>query len=212
MNKTITICLYLLFFLFSNGYGQEMVEFFNLQWRNDYSEIEEAHFHDQIRIRFETINISDGENIAVEIWEETDGILMDLITILQGTVKDNIVEIVWEVEYDKNNMKTNYAREIKEIGYTILDFKFIIKCNNISVHSKLLAILGYIYFQLYDPELDEPIRNANLFIITADNKRIQAESDENGYVLIKNLRMIRFIENFKIGEIWGDGWIILSDN
>ncbi|WP_461248207.1 hypothetical protein [Treponema sp. R6D11] len=196
MKNILVICLFL-FFQYSNVYGQKITEFvysniygqkriLNLQWRNEHSEIEEAHIHDQIIIQFETRNMSDNENIEIEIWEETDGKLTYLIDTLQGTVKNNIVKIFWEVELDKDAMDINYADEIKSIGYTYIDYIFKIKDTNIQ--SKPLAIFSFVNIQVIDKLNKKPIRNAAFIFIYPDNERIRVISDENGYILVRNIR------------------------
>jgi Txe/YoeB family toxin of Txe-Axe toxin-antitoxin module len=198
MKKNLIICLFLLFYFCNNIYGQRTNSFvysnlygrdkiLNLQWRNEQSEIKEAHIHDQIIIRFETRNVPDNEKIDIEIWEETDGKLMDLIDTLQGTVKNNVVEIPWKVaECDENNMNTNYAREIKEKGYTFIDFIFKIK--NTNIQSKSLAILSFVNGQAIDDKYGIPIKNHAFIFTYPDNEEIQVFSDENGIIKVRNIR------------------------
>jgi hypothetical protein len=201
MKKTLIIGLFLSFLSYTNSYGQGASEFFNLQWRNGYYEIEEAHEHDEIAIRFETRNIPDNEKVDIEIWYTKGGILMDMIDNLDGTIKNNVIEINWVVEFNRNNRDTNYAREIEEIGYAIIDYIFIVKYNNINVYSKPLAILSFVYMQVFDFNDNKPIKYSILTFINSDGEIIKVESDENGYVLIKNIRRIRFAENYILDEV-----------
>jgi hypothetical protein len=92
-------------------YGQE---FLNLQWKDVDSEISEACIDDIVVISFDTYGLVNGQKIEMEIWENTDGELMDLIKKLTGTVNDGKVELEWTVEFDMKNMETNYYREIEE--------------------------------------------------------------------------------------------------
>lgn len=195
--KKIIIGLFLLFSLCGNSYGQKNTylfypniygqnKFLNLQWRNEESEIAEAHVRDQIKIRFETINLPDNENIDIEIWEETDGKLLDLIDTLQGTVKNNVVEISWVVKYDGDNTDTYYAREIKEKGYTYIDYVFKIK--NTNIKSKPLAILSFTYSQVVDNKYGIPIRNWAFIFTYPDNEEIRIFSDGDGIISVRNIR------------------------
>jgi len=197
MKKNLVICLFLLFYLCNNSYGQRATnfaysnlygrnKFLNLQWRNEQSEIAEAHVHDKIIIRFETINLPDNEKIDIEIWEETDGKLMDLIDTLQGTVKNNIVEVSWNVELNEDKMNTNYGREIKEKGYTFIDFIFKIK--NTDIKSKSLAILSFVYTQVVDKKYGIPIRNHAFIFTYPDNEEIRVFSDGDGIISVRNIR------------------------
>jgi len=197
MKKNLVICLFLLFYLCNNSYGQRTTEFIhsniygqnkflNLQWRNEHLEIGESHVNDQIIIRFETINLPDNENIDIEIWEETDGNLMDLIDTLQGTVKNNIVEISWNVKFDEDKTDTNYAREIKEKGYTFIDYIFKIK--NTNIQSKSLAILSYVHIRAVDDKYGITIRNTAFIFTYPDNEEIRVFSDENGIIRVRNIR------------------------
>jgi hypothetical protein len=196
--------------LHSNGYGQESYNFFNLQWTDAGAEIEEAHISDEIKIRFETKGLPEDEIVCIEIWEQTDDKLMDLINVLHGTVKDGIVEIAWVVEFDKDNKDTHYAREIEERGYAIIDYVFLIKYNDVSISSKPLAILGFLYMQAFNEKGGDLARNAAFSIINAENERFLVKSDSGGYMLIRNLRKIRFIENLRFESIIDDGVEIVS--
>jgi hypothetical protein len=197
MKKNLIICIFLLFYFCNNIYGQRSTNFvysnlygrnrfLNLQWRNEQSEIAEAHVHDQIIIRFETINLPDNEKIDIEIWEETNNKLMDLIDTLQGTVKNNIVEISWIVKFDRDKIDTNYAREIKEKGYTFIDYIFKIK--NINIQSKPLAILSFVNGQAIDDKYGALIRNHAFIFTYPDNEEIRVFSDENGIIRVRNIR------------------------
>jgi len=185
----IVFFFFSIFIIFSNGiYGQTTHYFRNLQWMDSHSEIEEAHILDEIIIRFETENVPDNENIFIEIWKQTNNELMDLITALQGTVINNTVNIFWVVEFDETRSDTHYAREIIENGYTIINYVFLIKYNNMNIISKPLAVLNFINIVLIDDVLNVPIGNTMVSITSPDGEVIQAKSDENGIILIRNLR------------------------
>jgi hypothetical protein len=192
MYKSLIIVLFV--FLYNNSYGQESSDFFNLQWRDFQTEIDEAHVGDKIIIEFETRNILDNEIIDIEIWEETDGKLMDLIKKLQGTIKRSIVELEWIVEFDENNENTNYAREIEEIGYTFIDYVFLVKYEGITISSKALAISSWID-QLIVNQYGEPVRNQDFVIMILDKRTGKVESivgktNDEGHMIMRNLRKI----------------------
>jgi hypothetical protein len=191
MNKFFIFLLILYSILYSSIlYGQETFDFFNLQWINSGVEIQEAHIDDKIIIRFETRNIPENEIIDIEVWGKMDNKLMDLIKKLHGTVKNGIVEFEWVIEFDIDNKETNYAREIEENNYAIIDYIFLVKYNNITVCSKLLAILAWIDYQVFDETTGEPIRNRDFLLYGPDDKFIVGTTDNEGNIKVRNLRKI----------------------
>jgi hypothetical protein len=180
----LIICLV---FLSNNIYGQEV---FNLQWRDTDAEIEEAHIGDKIIIKFESRNISDNEFIEIEIWEKTNGKLMDFIQKLQGTVNNGFFEIERIIEFDVNNENTNYGNEIKENGYAIIDYVFIVKYNEINISSPSLAILSWINNLFINGRTGEPMRNRDFVFISPDGEFFVGKTDDEGYGKIRNLRKI----------------------
>jgi hypothetical protein len=173
-----------------DDYAQESDHFFNLQWKAGETEIYEAHVGDEITIKFETMDIPDNEIIDIEIWEKTNGKLMDFIAKLPGTVNNEIVELNWIVEFDINNKDTNYAREIKEHGYTFIDYVFVIKYNDETVSSKPLIIMSWIKQLLVEMRTREPIRNHRFFLFLGKEEVIEGTTTEEGYILLNRIRKI----------------------
>jgi len=181
-----------------DDYAQESDHFFNLQWKTGENEIYEAHVGDEVTIKFETIDIPDNEIIDIEIWEKTNGKLMDFIAKLPGTVNNEIVELNWIVEFDINNKDTNYAREIKEHGYTFIDYVFVIKYNDETVSSKPLIIMSWIKQLLVEMRTREPIRNHRFFLFLGKEEVIEGTTTDEGYIL---LNRIRKIGHYKLGGL-----------
>ena len=180
----------LFIFLISNAFGQEAYNFLNLQWRAGEVEIKEAHVGEEVNIKFDTINIPDNEIINIEIWEQTDGRLMDFIAKLQGTVSNASVELVWIVEFDIDDDNTNYAREIKEKRYTYIDYVFTVKYGDITVSGKSLSIMTWIMQLVRNSATGEPLRNTRFFLIAPDNEIIEGYTNDEGYIVFDRLRMI----------------------
>ena len=168
-------------------YGQESDNFFNLQWKIGEDEIYEAHVGDEVTIKFETMDIPDNEIIDIEIWEKSNGELMDFIAKLQGTVNNGIVEINWIVELDEKNENTNYFREIKENFYTYIDYVFIIKYNDVTASSKLLIIMSWVKQLVIDKRTREPLRNCRYFLVLG-HEVIEGTTTEEGYIQLNRMR------------------------
>jgi hypothetical protein len=128
--------------------------------------------------------------VDIEVWEETDGKLMDFIAGLQGTAVNGSVELEWVVALDLDNKDTHYAREIEENGYAIIDYVFVIKHGSATVSSRPLAILAWLSNQFTDKETGEPMRNNGFAVYGPDGKFIFGETDDEGRAILRNLRKI----------------------
>jgi hypothetical protein len=192
MRKILVLIAIFAIFLPNSSYGEENIVFFNLQWRNLDTKINEAHIGDRILINFETENIFDNMIIDIEIWRKKDGELIDFIKKLQGTVKNHSVELDWVVEFDENNENTNYFREIKETGYAIIDYVFVIKFNNENIYSNILEILARFERRITDAKTGEPLGNREFALYSPDGQFIFGTTDNEGYARVNNIRKIGY--------------------
>lgn len=190
MNKVFIIGLIFYGIFYNNFLYSQEIYFSNLQWLDGGNEIQEAHIDDTVIIKFKAINIPGNEIINIEIWEQTDTKLMDLIKKLEGTVKDGIVEIKWAVEFDMDNERANYYREIEEKDYAIIDYAFVIKYNNQNIRSNSLAILGKLDVLVIDANTGEPMRNRDFMFYSPDGKFLIGKTDNEGHAKMRNLRKI----------------------
>jgi hypothetical protein len=174
----------------SGIFGQDAVVFTNLQWLHDNAEITEACIYDEIKISFETQDISDNESLNIEIWENSDNQLTDLIEKVKGTVKNGKVEIIWTVKYDENNKDAKYYHEIQDTGYTILDYIFVVNYKNIKKNSKILEINAWGNRQIVDDKTGEVLRNRDYALLGPDGKWITGKTDNDGRIILRNLRKI----------------------
>jgi hypothetical protein len=179
----------LLLCIYNISFGQNGVDFINLQWRNDLAEIEEAHIDDIVIIKFETNNISNDVIINIEMWSKTDNGVTDLIDNIQGIVINGIVEVEWQVifDYEKN---INATLEIHNNRYTIIDYYFVIKYENIAVTSKYLPIYSYFDHLIIDDMTEEPIRNRDFILLSPDGRFLMGTTNDEGRAIMKNLRRI----------------------
>jgi hypothetical protein len=184
------ICSFLYFS--NNGYTLGIRDIYNLQWKNEVNEINEAHIGDKVIIKFETRNIPDNEIINIEIWGKTNNDLMDLINNIQGTVINNNIEIEWIIEFDMYNETFNYTREIKNNGYAIIDYIFIVKYNDKIINSKYLEILSWLDILVTNKETGKPIINSKYYVIAPDNEIMEGITDSNGYIIVRNIRKIGY--------------------
>ena len=190
MKKYTVTALTFLVFLCNHLFGQETAQFFNLQWRDSQNEITEANLDDTINIFFETRNIPENEMVAVEIWRKRSNELLDLIKEEQVTVKNNTGVLTLTVALDLNNENTTYFKEIAENGYTIVDYVFIIKHNDINISSNVLAILGWADHLIVDKLTGEPVRNKDFLLLTPKGKFLPGRTDDDGRAKVRNLREI----------------------
>ena len=190
MKKSYIIASILLLFFLNNILAQEKFEFHNLQWRDGEIVINEAHLDDQVFITFETRNIPDNEVVDIEIWVKTNGELVDFVSLTQGSVRNGIVNIEWTVELPMNNVNANYVREIEENGYTIVDFAFLIRNNNLIFVSGLLEIYDWFDYEIINDTTGEPIPNSDFLILGPDGKFMPGTTNDEGRAIMRNLRRI----------------------
>jgi hypothetical protein len=188
-NKFLIVLIFT--FLNLNAYGSGIYNFSGLQWNNGENEIEEAHVGDEIIIKFAVLNIPDGETINIEIWENSNENLMDFIDELQGTVKNGIIEILWTVELDLNDDDAYYYHDIKENGFTYIDYVFVIKYKDLTIQSKLLSVMTWINQLIIDKNTKEPVRNTQFFVILmGDDDIIEGYTDDEGRIKVYNLKKV----------------------
>ena len=164
-------------------FGEDASEFFNLQWKNSDAEIHEAHIGESITIQFETENMPDDEILSIEIWGKTENGAVDIIDSLQGIVKNNIVAIDWVVKLDLDNADAHYAHEIKNNGYTIIDYFFVIKHDEIFNSSEPLEIFDLFCHLFVNKTTREPLRNMD-FVLRGP-EIIPGTTNDEGYGIIK---------------------------
>jgi hypothetical protein len=189
MNKYLIIAF--LISLNLNAYANGIYDFSDLQWSAGENEIEEAHVGDEIIIKFNSFNIPDDEIINIEIWEKSNGKLMDFIAELQGTVKNGIVEIPWAIELDIHDRYANYFEEIQKNGYTYIDYVFVIKYGSLALESKLLSIMEWVNQLVVDKNTKEPIKNMQYYIILrGTDEIIEGNTGDDGRIKLYRLKKV----------------------
>ena len=174
--------------------GPRPADFERLQWMNgagsDSSEIAEAHINDGVVIRIEASGLPEGAPVDVEVWGITGNGSMDFMGKAQGTASGGAAEIEWVVELELDSAGANYAREIKDNGYTIVDFVFRANLRGKYFESAPLAILASALIMAVNQNTGEPIRGRNFLLFGPGRESISVASDGEGIVSVRNLREI----------------------
>jgi hypothetical protein len=169
----------------------------NLSWKTENAIISEACVGDAVQITFNTVNISQNNNLMIYIFEENDNADDDFVTEIVCLAKGSN-SINWIIEFDENKYKTS-KNELMENGFTIPEYYFIVKCGEyISEKSNIIKIYGYIDIKLVDENTKKVLSNRPYTIYFGNRTKHEGMSDENGRIIIRN-------------AIIGDRYIMVGD-
>ena len=118
----------------------------NPQWKNSDGEtITKALVDDEVLICADTSGIADGTSVKIKIVEKDDDDNDDDVATISGTVKGGKIECKWKVIYTADDDDSNSQQEMKEKGYTLPEYAFIVECDGIvSEESGQLDVMGWI--------------------------------------------------------------------
>ena len=104
----------------------------NPQWKNSDGEtINKALVGDEVLICADTSGIADGTSVKIKIVEKDDDGKDDDVATISGTVKGEKIECKWKVIYTADEDDSNSQQEMKEKGYTLPEYAFIVECDGI---------------------------------------------------------------------------------
>ena len=167
----------------------------NPQWKkSDGETINKALVGDEVLICADTSGISDGTSVKIKIVEKDDDDNDDDVATISGTVKGGKIECKWKVIYTADDDDSNSQQEMKEKGYTLPEYAFIVECDGIvSEESGQLDVMGWIRQKFVDKETGKPIINEKYKIYLVDGTVINGTTDDDGYVEQTELKKGKYL-------------------
>ncbi len=128
------------------------------------------------------------------IYEKDDVGENDKVEIRSVSIKDNKIEMSWEVVYTKDTDDVESAAEEAEKGYTLPEYIFEIEQSQVSkkVESTELEVKGWIYAQMHDEASGKPLADRDYVIYLTDDSEIKGTTDSEGYVKEDELGMGKY--------------------
>lgn len=161
-------------------YVYPAVQIKNCKWDK-----KEARRGDILKLTADVLNVYEGTEAGIQIWEyDSDG-AHDFITKFPAIVKNKKVEAEWEFEYheDTDDIPT---KEESEKGYNPPEYFFRVIVAGVSTDSGLLEFKDWIEIELKDEE-GNPIPNEDYNLFLPDGKKRKGKLDKNGYTIEKNI-------------------------
>ena len=136
-------------------------EFTNLAWKLEDKAVEKAHVGDKLKLTADCSQMGAMKSVNVKIYEKDTTTPDDFIEEIKGKViGGNKVEAVWEMKYVEDNDDADSEQEMREKGYTLPEYYFVIETLNGKYKSDKSGILKFddtIEIVLYD-ETGSPAR------------------------------------------------------
>jgi hypothetical protein len=156
-----------------------------VQIKNCKWDKKEARRGDILKLTADVLNVYEGTEAEIQIWEHDADEAHDLITKFPVIVKNEKVEAEWEYEYheDTDDIPTE---EETEKGYNPPEYFFRVNVAGVSEDSELLEFKDWIELELLD-EFGDPIAEADYVVLLADETKVEGKLDKNGYARVEDV-------------------------
>jgi hypothetical protein len=154
-------------------YVYPAVQIKNCKWDK-----KEARREDILKLTADVLNVYEGTEAEIQIWEYDDDLAHDFITKFTAIVKNKKIEAEWEYEYYEDTDDIPTAEE-SEKGYNPPEYFFRIFISGISADSELLEFKDWIEIQLLN-SAGERIPNARYIIRLPDGSELRGQTNSNG--------------------------------
>jgi hypothetical protein len=165
----------------------------NLNWTKDDFEISEALLGDVVTIVCDVKNISDGEIIVIEVYDYNDNGNHDFIETFEvRTNNKKIISnyLINEEVFEREELQC--AIELKELGYTIPRYFFMVKYKNFkSKPGKIIQIKDTLYIRFRN----EPLQKKATLVFpdgTIMDVELTGKETEIKYVPIGQVKIIPY--------------------
>lgn len=176
-------------------YVYPQIQIKNLKWDK-----KEARRGDILKLTADVLNVYEGTEAEIQIWEYDDDLAHDFITRFTTTVKNKKIEAEWEYEYyeDTDDIPTE---EETEKGYNPPEYFFRVIVAGVSADSGLLEFKDWIKIILRDIA-GNLLSNVEYIITLPNGKKKKGKLDDNGEIILKDLPPGKFFVEFpKVSSI-----------
>ena len=152
----------------------------NLKWDK-----KEARRGDILKLTADVLNVYEGTEAEIQIWEHDSDGAHDFITKFPAVVKNKKIEADWEYEYleDTDDRPT---KEESEKGYNPPEYFFRVVVAGVAADSGLLPFKDWVEIQIND-RLGNPMKNENYVLHLPDGSEKKGKLDENGYAKVEDI-------------------------
>lgn len=152
----------------------------NLKWDK-----KEARRGDVLKLTADVVNVYEGTEAEIQIWEHDADLAHDFITKFPVIVKNKKIEAEWEFEYyeDTDDIPT---KEESEKGYNPPEYFFRVIVAGVSAYSGLLEFKDWIEIELKDINSNE-IPDLDYIITLPDGSEKKGKLDSQGYSKIEDV-------------------------
>jgi hypothetical protein len=156
-----------------------------VQIKNCKWDKKEARRGDILKLTADVLNVYEGTEAEIQIWEHDQDGAHDFITKFTKTVKNRKIEAEWEFEYheDTDDIPTE---EEAEKGYNPPEYFFRVIIAGISADSELLEFKDWIEIELKDLK-GLPIKEEEYILTFPDGKQKKGRLDDNGCTKLENI-------------------------
>ena len=152
--------------------------------------MEKAHVGDKLKLTADCSQMGSMKSVNVKIYEKDTTTPDDFIEEIKGKViGGNKVEAVWEMKYVEDNDDDDSEQEMREKGYTLPEYYFVIETLNgkhKSDKSGMLKTQDYIAIKM------DGAANEKYEVYNIKGEQVAAGNlDAKGYAKIENLNVFK---------------------
>ena len=156
-----------------------------VQIKNCKWDKKEARREDILKLTADVLNVYEGTEAEIQIWEYDDDLEHDFITKFTTTVKNKKIEAEWEYEYyeDTDDIPTE---EETEKGYNPPEYFFRVTVAGVSADSGLLEFKDWIEIELKNTD-GNPVCDEEYILYLANGKEKRGKLNKEGFAKEKDI-------------------------
>ena len=161
----------------------------NPRWEDTKGQaITKALVGDEVYLCADVTDIAEGATATIKIVEKDADGTDDEVATLSAVVSGDRIKCKWQVQYTADEDDANSQQELKEKGYTLPEYAFVVECAGVtSGESGVLEVRGWIRTQFKDKRTGNPIRNCKYTVYLLDGRKLEGFTDKEGFVELQRL-------------------------
>lgn len=158
----------------------------------------EANVGEEIELKVETIGISDGEKVLLEIYVRDSNYTDHLLEVIETQIKGDKIEAKWKMQVDEKYLNICETKNNKK-KYSVPFFFFKVGIGELHEQSGLLYIRDWIEIEAKDDK-GNTIANKKFKAILPDGSIEEGILDNNGKARIENTTPGKVLINIELKE------------